>query len=138
MTASSTDRIYWDLKGNSSPMLDSCSIDKLSIKIYENKIFSSDFIPIHVYVFRFSFLTTLNLYKDYFKGRQRLRECEAKFCSCKLWLEIKFALVHLSLEKLLHLYTVGFCDQGVSWSSLCWWTKELCSQYLSQVGESRV
>ena len=55
-------------------MLDSCSIDKLSIEIYENRISSSDFIPICVYMVRVSFLTTLNIYKDYFKSRQRSRE----------------------------------------------------------------
>ena len=49
-------------------MLDSCSIDILSIEIYENQIFSSDFHPIRVYTFGLSFLTTLNIYKDYFKG----------------------------------------------------------------------
>ena len=48
-------------------MLDSCSIDKLSIEIYKNKIFNSDFTPIHVYMFKLSFLTTLSIYKDYFK-----------------------------------------------------------------------
>ena len=50
-------------------MLDSCSIDTLFFEIYENQIFNSDFHPIHVYMFGFSFLTTLNIYKDYFKGR---------------------------------------------------------------------
>ena len=30
-------------------MLDSCSIDNLSIEIYENQIFSSDFTPICLY-----------------------------------------------------------------------------------------
>ena len=49
-------------------MLDSYSIDKLSIKIYENQIFNSNFTPIRVYMFRLFFLTTLNIYKDYFKG----------------------------------------------------------------------
>ena len=80
-------------------MLDSFSTDKLSIEVYEKQIFSSDFHSICVYMFGFSFLTTLNIYKDYFKGRQRLRECEAKLCSCKLWLETEFALVHPSLEE---------------------------------------
>ena len=60
-------------------MLDSCSIDRVSIKIYEKQIFNSDFHPICVYMFGLSFLTTQNIYKDYFKGRQRLHECEAKF-----------------------------------------------------------
>ena len=50
-------------------MLDSYSIDTLSIEIYENHIFISDFHPIRVYMFGLSFLTTLNIYKDYFKGR---------------------------------------------------------------------
>ena len=43
-------------------MLDSYSIDKLSIEIYENQFFISDFTPILVYLFRFSFLITLNIY----------------------------------------------------------------------------
>ena len=51
------------------------SIDKLSIKVYEKQIFSSDFHPIRVYMFGLSFLTTLNIYKDYFKGHQRLHSC---------------------------------------------------------------
>ena len=72
------------------------SIDRLSIEIYENQIFSFDFIPIHEYVFEFSFLTTLNIYKDCFKGRYRLHSCPN---SCKLWSGTKFALVNLSLEE---------------------------------------
>ena len=72
-----------------------------------------------LYMFRLSFLTTLNIYKDYFKGRQRLRKCEAKLYSCKLWPETEFALIYLSLSKLLCLYILKFCDQGVSWSSSC-------------------
>ena len=50
-------------------MLDSCLINTLFIEIYENQIFSSDFHLIRVYMFRLSFLITLNIYKDYFKGR---------------------------------------------------------------------
>ena len=69
------------------------------IEVYEIQFFRTVFHPICEFMFRFSFLTTLNIYKDYVKGRLGLRECEAKFCSCKLWLETKFSLVHLSLEK---------------------------------------
>ena len=69
------------------PMLDSYSIDELSIKIYENHIFSFDFIPIRVYMFRFSFLTTLNIYNDYFKGRKRLHKCEANFLFMQIMTE---------------------------------------------------
>ena len=50
-------------------------------------------------MFGLSFLTTQNIYKDYFKGHKRLRECEAKLCSYKLLPKIEFALVHLSLEE---------------------------------------
>ena len=50
-------------------MLNSCLIDTLSIEIYENQIWKSDFHPICVFMFEFSFLTTLNIYKDCFKGR---------------------------------------------------------------------
>ena len=35
----------------------------------------ADFHSIREYVFRASFLTILNIYKDYFKGRQRLHSC---------------------------------------------------------------
>ena len=48
-------------------MLDSCSIDTLSIEISKNQIFRSDFTPILVYMLGLSFLTTLNMYKDYFR-----------------------------------------------------------------------
>ena len=55
-----------------SPMLDSYSIDNLSIEIYEYQFFRFDFTHIRLYLFRFSFLTTLNIYKDYFKGRHKV------------------------------------------------------------------
>ena len=59
------------LKSSFGPILDSCSIDTLYIEIYENQIFSYDFHPICVYMFGLSFLTTLNIYKVYFKGRHK-------------------------------------------------------------------
>ena len=80
-------------------MLDSFSIDKLSIEVYKNQFFRADFTSISEYVFGLSFLTTLNIYKDCFMGRKRLRKCEAKFCSGKLSPETEFTLVHLSLEE---------------------------------------
>ena len=49
-------------------MLNSFSIDKLSIKVYEIQFFRADFNPIHEYMFGLSFLTTPNIYKDIFKG----------------------------------------------------------------------
>ena len=85
-------------------MLDSFSIDKLFVEIYEKQIFSSDFHPIRGYMFKLSFLTTLNIYKGCFKGHQRLRKCEAKLCSCKLWSETEFTLIHLSLESAIQCF----------------------------------
>ena len=64
--------------------LTAISTDKLSIEVYKIQFFRADFNPIHEYIFGLSFLTTLNIYKDYFKARQRARKYEAKLCSCKL------------------------------------------------------
>ena len=50
-------------------MLNNFSIDNLFIKIYENQFFRTNFTPIRVYLFKFSFLIILNIYKDYFNGR---------------------------------------------------------------------
>ena len=65
-------------------MLNNFSTDKLSIEVYENQFFRVDFTSICEYMFELSFIITLNIYKDCFKGRQRLRKYKAKLCSCKL------------------------------------------------------
>ena len=52
-------------------MLDSSSIEAIFIENYEIQISKSDFTHIHVYLCRVSFLITLDIYKDYFKDRQR-------------------------------------------------------------------
>ena len=52
-------------------MLDSSSTKGVSVKDYEIQISRSDFTHIQVYVCRVSFFTILDIYKDYFKGRQR-------------------------------------------------------------------
>ena len=82
-------------------MLDSFSIDRLSVEVYENQFFRADFTLIYEYMFGLSFLSILNIYKDFFKGRQWLHKCEEKLCSCKLWLETKFALVQLFLKEVV-------------------------------------
>ena len=51
-------------------MLDSSSTEAISVKNYEIWISRSHFMHIHVYLCRVSFLTTLDIYNDYFKGRQ--------------------------------------------------------------------
>ena len=50
-------------------MLDSFSTDKVSIEVYGNQFFRYDFTQIRKQMFELSFLTTLNIYKDCFKGR---------------------------------------------------------------------
>ena len=52
-------------------MLDNSSTEAVSIENYKIQISISDFTHIHVYLSRVSFLTTLDINKDYFKGRQR-------------------------------------------------------------------
>ena len=59
--------MYQDLKYEAQQI----SSIAVSIENYENQFFKSDSTHIHVYVFRLSFLTTLNIYKDYFKGRHK-------------------------------------------------------------------
>ena len=39
------------------------------IENYENQFFRSDFWPMIMYLCRVSFLTTLDIYRAYFKGR---------------------------------------------------------------------
>ena len=53
---------------SSEEVLDFKAQQLVSIEVYEKQIFSSDFHPICVYMFGLSFLTTLNIYKDDFKG----------------------------------------------------------------------
>ena len=69
-----------DFKAAEAQCLIAISTDKLSIEVYEIQFFRIVFNPIHVYMFGLSFLTTLNIYKDCFKGHQRLRKCEANLC----------------------------------------------------------
>ena len=74
----------------------------VSIEIYENQFFRSDFTHIHVHVFRLSFLTTLKIYKDYFKGCHigcKWMKLDAKVLFKQIVTEDKVALVHLSLEE---------------------------------------
>ena len=48
--------------------LDSSSTEAVSVENYEIRISRSNFMHIHEYLCRISFLTILNIYKDYFKG----------------------------------------------------------------------
>jgi len=57
--------------------LDSNSIEAISVENYEIRIFRSDFTHIHVHLHRIYFLTTLNIYKDYFKGHHKMMQKDA-------------------------------------------------------------
>ena len=54
-------------------MADSISTDRAFVEVYETQNFWSVFQPIRDYMFELFFLTILNIYKDYFKGRKKLR-----------------------------------------------------------------
>ena len=104
-------------------------IDTIYRDIYRelrNSDFQIWFWPMLMYLCRVSFLTTLNIYKVYFKGCH-IREYKENMC--KRWL-MSYSL----WKKLLRLCALGFCNQ-VLLDLHCWWTEELCSQHLLQVGE---
>ena len=60
--------IYRDLKCDTRQI----SLTAVSIENYENQFFKTVFHAYPSYVFRFSFLTPLDIYKDYFKGRHKV------------------------------------------------------------------
>ena len=58
-------------------MLDSSSTEAVSIENYEIQISRSNFMHIQVYLCRVSFLITLDIYKDYFKGHLKVLQSDA-------------------------------------------------------------
>ena len=73
MTASSTASIYQGLESCLNPVARQLLDRYVSVKVYETQFFRTVFHPIHEYVFGLSFLTILNIYKDYFKDHKRWR-----------------------------------------------------------------
>ena len=93
----------------------------------------SNYTHIHEYLCRVSFLTTLDIYKDYFKSRCRWCKVLQKNNPCILWPETKIALVH-------HIFCRSCCVfmPRVLWPRsflifIVGWIEELCSQHLPQV-----
>ena len=128
-------------RSSDSLKLNSCSTDSclsrfnkarqiLSIEVYienyGNQFFRSDFWSMLMYLCRISFLTTLNIYKVYFRGCH-IREYKENIC--KRWL-----MPYSLWKKLLHLCALGFCNQ-MPLNLHCWWSELLYSQHLLQVGE---
>ena len=57
---------------------DRSSTAAVSVENYKIRISRSDFTHIHVYLYTVSFLTTLDIYKDYFKGHHKMMQLDAK------------------------------------------------------------
>ena len=112
-------------------LIDSSTVE--SIENYEIQIFRSVFHAYPSYLCRVSFLTTLDIYNDYFKGH--LCWCKGCRTCCYMHIVTKDNLPYFIflLKKLLRLYVIRFCIQWASWFSSCRWTEELCSQHPSQV-----
>ena len=103
-----------------------------------NLVFHADFHPIHECTFGLSFLTTLNMYKDYFKGWKRLCMVtqEDNSPSVKKGVTVTyFAIVLHSFQE-----AITFVHRRVLYLSnfmilIMWWTEKLCSQHHSQVAD---
>ena len=94
----------------------------MSIEIYEIIISRSYFQPMLTCLCRVSFLTTLDIYKAYFRGCH-IREYKENIC--KMW-----PMSYFLWKKLLHLCALEFCNQ-VLLDLHCWWSEELRSQQSS-------
>ena len=94
----------------------------LSIENYKIQISRFDFRPMLMYLCRVSFLTTLDIYKSYFKGRH-VREYKEN--TCKRW-----PMPYYLWKKLLRLCALGFYNQ-VLLDLHCWWSEEFCNQQSS-------
>ena len=88
--------------------LDRNLTEVVSIKNYEIRIFRSDFMHILEYLCSVSFLTILDIYKDYFKGcHMRCNLMQSDYTRI-LWLETVCPSSSYSLWKLLCLCAKGF------------------------------
>ena len=95
---------------SSTPYLLRCSLtlswhllDTLSVELYEIQFFRYDFRPMLMCLCRVSFVTTLDIYKAYFRGCHRR---EYKENICKRW-----PMPNSLKKKLLRLCILGFCNQ---------------------------
>ena len=77
------------------------------MEVYETQIFKSVFHPNRDYMFELSFLTTLDIYKDYFKGHKRLRR-DAQEHNCT---SVKKSVIRNLVCLVLHSFqeAVVFC-----------------------------
>ena len=111
--------------------LDKNSTQVVSIENYEIKIYRSDYMHILEYLCRVSFLTTLDIYKNYFKSRHKVMQSDNTRI---LWPEIEIALVHHILSRSYCVFTLRVLWPRNFLIFIVGGTKELCSQHLPQVG----
>ena len=111
-------------------MLGSCSTEIVSIKNYEIQISRSVFMHIRVYLRRVFFLTTLDIYKDYFKGH--LKWCKVIVHTNCDWRH--FVPVHHILSRSYCVFALRVLWPRSFLVFIVGWTEELCSQHLLQVG----
>ena len=97
--------------------LDRSSTQAVSVEIYEIRTSRLIFGPCWNICIGFLFVTTLDIYKDYFKGLHACKKCPSSL---------------FSLKKLLRLYAKSFVTKEFR-DLHCWWTDELCSQQHLQV-----
>ena len=81
------------------------SIEAKSVENYEIRISRFDFTHIHEYLCRVSFLTTLDIYKNYFKGRHKWCKGCCNCCYMHIATGDKIVLVHLSLFRSYCVFT---------------------------------
>ena len=108
------------------------STEAVSIENYEIQISRYIFHAYLNYLYKVSFLTTLNIYKDYFKSRQRWCNLMHSDYSLKLWPKTICPSSSFSWRSCCICAPRVF-NQWASWSSSFEWTEELCSQHLFQV-----
>ena len=85
--------------------LDKSSTQAASIEKYEIRFSRSDYTHILEYLCRISFLTTLDIYKDYFKSRHNGCKALKKNNPCILRLETEIALIHHILYRSYCVFT---------------------------------
>ena len=94
-------------------MLDSSLTKAVYVKNYEIQISKSKFTHIQVYFCRVSFLTTLDIYKDYFKRRQS----DARWLFMHIMTRDNLPYFIIFFIEVTTFLRQGFCNQGASWSS---------------------
>ena len=82
--------------------LNKSSTQAISVENYEIRFSKSNYTHIPMYLCRVSFLITLNIYMDYFKGHHKVMQ---KNNTCIMWPEAEIAPVHHSLCRSYYVFT---------------------------------